>query len=346
MKIADSYIRQRSTHQEQKLESVEERLTLRGNGIGDAAGSQAGAVPEQALLIKLSENALRRMGDRAVGAGLSAASAAGKTSDAQATQTDSPLLKLIEDMIFYLTGKRVKLQNPAPDMGAASSSGFSMPGFALSYDYHEVTLETESVNYAAQGSVTTADGRQFAFAVQMNMNRVFYQETRVQLRMGNVVDPLVVALDGRAPQLTQNRFAFDLNRDGRAENISFATGGSGFLALDKNGDGLINDGGELFGPATGNGFAELALYDLDKNNWIDENDEVFGKLSILMASENGEKTLISLGDAGVGAIYLKEIGTQFTFKDDAGEYGKLKSSSVFLKENGEAGTIHHVDLAL
>ena len=47
MKIADSYIRQRSTHQEQKLESVEERLTLRGNGIGDAAGSQAGAVPSR-----------------------------------------------------------------------------------------------------------------------------------------------------------------------------------------------------------------------------------------------------------------------------------------------------------
>lgn len=344
MKIADYHIRQSSTHQEQKLESVQERLTLRGNGIGDA--SQAGAVPEQALLIKLSENAIRRMGDRAAGAGISAASAAGKKSDAQATQTDSPLLKLIEDMIFYLTGKRVKLENPAPDMGTASSPSFSMPGFGLSYDYHEVTLETESVNYAAQGSVTTADGRQFAFAVQMNMNRVFYQETRVQLRMGNAVDPLVVALDGRAPQLTQNRFAFDLNRDGRAENISFATGDSGFLALDKNGDGLINDGGELFGPATGNGFAELALYDLDKNNWIDENDEVFGKLSILIASENGEKTLISLGDAGVGAIYLKEIGTQFTFKDDAGEYGKLKSSSVFLKENGEAGTIHHVDLAL
>jgi hypothetical protein len=31
----------------------------------------------------------------------------------------------------------------------------------------------------------------------------------------------------------------------------------------------------LFGPQTGNGFAELAEYDEDKNNWIDENDSIY-----------------------------------------------------------------------
>ncbi len=37
-------------------------------------------------------------------------------------------------------------------------------------------------------------------------------------------------------------------------NIAFATGNSGFLAFDKNADGMINDGSELFGPESGNGF--------------------------------------------------------------------------------------------
>lgn len=48
--------------------------------------------------------------------------------------------------------------------------------------------------------------------------------------------------------------------------------GGVFLALDKNGDSVINDGKELFGAATGQGFKELAIYDSDKNYWIDEND--------------------------------------------------------------------------
>ena len=60
--------------------------------------------------------------------------------------------------------------------------------------------------------------------------------------------------------------------DGRKDNISFVQPGSGFLAVDKNNDGKINNGKELFGPNTGNGFDELAKYDSDGNQWIDESD--------------------------------------------------------------------------
>ena len=41
--------------------------------------------------------------------------------------------------------------------------------------------------------------------------------------------------------------------------------GNAFLSLDKNSDGIINDGSELFGAASGNGFADLAKYDEDGN---------------------------------------------------------------------------------
>jgi hypothetical protein len=48
-------------------------------------------------------------------------------------------------------------------------------------------------------------------------------------------------------------------------------------------DGRVNDGRELFGPRTGDGFAELAAYDDDGNNWIDENDGIHDNLSIVEA---------------------------------------------------------------
>ena len=54
-----------------------------------------------------------------------------------------------------------------------------------------------------------------------------------------------------------------------AENIAFVEPGSGMLALDRNGDGKVNDGRELFGPTAGNGFAGACRPDADGNRWID-----------------------------------------------------------------------------
>ena len=46
-------------------------------------------------------------------------------------------------------------------------------------------------------------------------------------------------------------FKFDLDADGREDEISMLGKGSGFLALDKNGNGKIDDGSELFGTKSG-----------------------------------------------------------------------------------------------
>ena len=49
---------------------------------------------------------------------------------------------------------------------------------------------------------------------------------------------------------------------------------------------------------------------------------------------------------GIGAIYLNDISTQFSLIDESDHYGDMKSSSVFIRENGTAGTIHHIDLSI
>lgn len=109
---------------------------------------------------------------------------------------------------------------------------------------------------------------------------------------------------------------FDLDGDGREDKINRLKPGSGFLALDKNGDGMINDGSELFGTRSGNGFADLAAYDTDHNGFIDEGDEIWDKLKIWVTDEDGNEHLYSLAEKGVGAICLQNAATDFTVKGE------------------------------
>ncbi|NLX64607.1 MAG: hypothetical protein GX022_07535 [Clostridiaceae bacterium] len=119
------------------------------------------------------------------------------------------------------------------------------------------------------------------------------------------------------------------------------------MALDRNNNGIIDDGSELFGPQSGNGFGELAFYDEDQNGWIDENDEIFYKLRIWTLDEKGNKILLALGQVGIGAIYLGNIRSEYGLKTSGNSsLGQIRSTGIFLKENGQVGTIQHVDLVI
>ena len=145
--------------------------------------------------------------------------------------------------------------------------------------------------------------------------------------------------------VTDQKFLFDLDGDGEQENISFAGKGSGFLALDKNDDGIINDGTELFGTKSGNGFKDLAEYDSDGNGWIDEADDIYSRLKIWVKNEDGSDSLINLKEADVGAIFLGNVSTGFAFNDAENKTNAmLRNSGMFLRESGGAGIMAHVDL--
>ncbi|MDH4320259.1 MAG: hypothetical protein OEV73_02045, partial [Desulfobulbaceae bacterium] len=124
-------------------------------------------------------------------------------------------------------------------------------------------------------------------------------------------------------------------------------GGSGFLALDHNGDGIINDGSELFGPKTGDGFAELAQYDSDGNGWLDENDPVYNDLRLWILGDEGASYLETLASRGIGALLINSADTLFRLADSNNEtLGQIRESSIFLRENGSVGTIQEVDVAV
>lgn len=212
--------------------------------------------------------------------------------------------------------------------------------------YHE---ETENTGFATKGTVKCADGREINFHLNVEMSRSFqeYYEENVNMFQVSMCDPLVINLNGNIADLSDQTFLFDLDGDGQEDEINYLAGGSGFLALDKNDDGVINDGTELFGTKSGNGFADLAAYDTDHNGFIDEGDEIWNKLKIWVMDENGEKELYSLAEKGVGAICLQNTATDFAITDENNQAkGMIRNTGFFLYENGEAGSVQHVDMTL
>lgn len=212
--------------------------------------------------------------------------------------------------------------------------------------YHE---ETESTAFSTQGTVRCADGREINFNLNMQMSRSFqeyYEETYTMMQV-NLCDPLVINLDGNIAELSDQTFLFDLDGDGELDEVNKLTAGSGFLALDKNGDGMINDGSELFGTKSGNGFADLAAYDTDGNGFIDEGDEIWNKLKIWVMDAEGNGQLYSLAEKGVGAICIQNVSTDFMLTGQNNQTnGMIRKTGIFLYENGNVGTVQHVDLAL
>jgi hypothetical protein len=214
------------------------------------------------------------------------------------------------------------------------------------YIHQETHYEKEVLSFNAQGKVLTQDGVEISFDLQLNMSREYYSESTIALREGGrPIDPLVINFSGAAADLTSQKFSFDLDADGSTEEISFVSPGSGFLVFDKNRDNIVQDGSELFGPTTGNGFAELAQYDDDNNGWIDENDDIYDYLSVWTKNHAGQDSLLSLKDADVGAIFLAAAQTSFDYKDLAlNTQGHLSQSGVYLTDSGQAKLIQQLDL--
>jgi hypothetical protein len=237
---------------------------------------------------------------------------------------------------------------PAASLPSESAQTSQQEGWGLVYDAYASHYEGESMHFSAEGVVETRDGKRIEIQLELNLSREFFTEQRLSLRAGDALkDPLVINFDGNAAQLTRSKFRFDLDMDGRQEQISFVRPGSGFLALDKNQDGMVNDGGELFGPSGNDGFRELAGYDQDGNRWIDQNDAVYERLRIWSKDEAGKDRLIGLGQQGIGAIYLGHIDTPFKLTDSHNSaLGQMNQTGLYIDEDGAVGTLQQIDLVV
>ena len=348
MRIEASTLSLQAAHRETQQRAVSERLRMWVGARPDFEALEQGRPARPVAVVQISAAARAKATEDA-------------TADKQATAGASadPKLQLLIDIIERLTGYKVKLVR-AQDLQATSepialtdpnkpaSPQAPAAGYGVEYDYRASYTETEDTQFSAEGIIRTADGREIRFQIALAMQRSYHEETSVSLRLGDAVrakDPLVINFDGSAAELADTRFAFDLDADGQQEQIARLAGGSGYLALDRNHNGRVDDGSELFGPHSGDGFADLAAHDADGNGWIDESDPVFRQLQVWRQTAEGDGQLVGLAEAGVGAISLARVSTPFDLKTGTNtQLGQVRASGVYLAEDGRAGTVQQIDL--
>ena len=162
------------------------------------------------------------------------------------------------------------------------------------------------------------------------------------------VDPIIIDLNKNGITSTKlnNTIYFDHDNNNFKEASSWIDKGDAFLALDKNSNGLIDNGNELFGNHTisntrfkytnnkaTNGYEALKTYDLNGDNVIDSKDEIYDKLVLWKDSNQNAITdkgeLIKLKDSGIVSIDLNYKNTSIDEKGNT-----IKQSSTVTFEDG------------
>jgi hypothetical protein len=179
--------------------------------------------------------------------------------------------------------------------GAAPPTGPALPGGAGS---------------AAPAQATTSSMQlEFNFEFKAEFSTTVVQES----------DPVMLDLDGDGFELSSYKDGaqFDILGNGGRQNTAFVRGGDAFLAMDRNLNGLIDSGLELFGDQHGakNGYEELGKLDGNNDGFLNRLDPNFNLLKLFQDNGNGRTEkgeLFSLAEAGISEINLqyREVNIQ------------------------------------
>ena len=165
-------------------------------------------------------------------------------------------------------------------------------------------------------------------------------------RSGNFhyYDPLVLDLDGDGIELVKangwNGVQFDFNGDGIQSATGWVKADDGILVYDRNANGVIDDGSEIFGTDFYHlqniidGFSALSTLDSNKDNVINNQDIAFNQLKVWRdfnqdgTTQTGE--LFTLDELDIASLSLDTGNTQNnTNKNAMGKY------STYTKTNGK-----------
>ena len=160
--------------------------------------------------------------------------------------------------------------------------------------------------------------------------------------------PIVFDLDGSGIRSTEITASFDIDGDGTKDQTGWISGGQGFLALDRDGDGLITHGAEISFiqdlPGARTDLEGLSAFDSNSDGIFDAQDERFGEFLVWQdANENGESEageLLSLQEAGIASITLTGTPEQ---QSDEGNIN-IVATSTFTRTDGSTGAVGDVAL--
>lgn len=232
--------------------------------------------------------------------------------------------QFLDQMEAYLTGETGQDQS-FTDILSDLSSQFGISSVQIQ--------QTTSLQF--QGQFVVRNGEE----VRVIESRLAATEETQQVQSA---EPLVFDLDGDGLELTtvQNGVRFDIKGDGQEVKTAFITGDDAFLALDRNGNGTIDSGKELFGDQHGaaNGIEELRKFDDNHDGYIDSNDAVYDQLR-LFVDKNGDGVsqkdeLLTLEEEEISRIslYAKEENQRIS-----GNY--MAASTYYERNNGSRNRI-------
>jgi hypothetical protein len=199
------------------------------------------------------------------------------------------------------------------DLNALSTTSFK----ALSTT-QLVKLTTDQIVALTTGQIKNLTSQQGNALTSAQVEAMSTAQASALFNATHGISPIVLDLSGNGINtLASNAgVSFDLNADGSKEQAGWVAGGDGLLVLDRNGDGSINDGSELFGTGTtlangskaSNGYEALAELDVNGDGVIDAKDAAFSKLQVWVDGNadgvSSADELKSLTDLGITKLSL------------------------------------------
>lgn len=264
-----------------------------------------------------------------------------KDEDEEMAALDSKT-RMIVRALEALTGEKIDLKHFKERHGSRQAGTLQASPPILTYE--RMRSEESGMNLSFEGVLRTQEGADISFSLSIQWKQEFVETERIRLQNGaEMEDPLIISLDGKPPVSAEK---FDFNLTSTAHQLNNLTAGSGYLVNDRNANGKADNGLELFGPKTSDGFAELAAYDDDGNGWIDSADTVFKQL-YLWSPQQGDGEMVSLEQVGIGAISLSPVNIDYTQKSGIDTpLARFKEAGVAVGEKGEAYGVFSIDLAV
>ncbi len=145
-------------------------------------------------------------------------------------------------------------------------------------------------------------------------------------------DPLIFDLDGNGVSLinADECVMFDIDNDGEVNQTGWVDPNDGLLAIDRNGNGIIDNQSELFGNDKVAAYADLAQYDLNKDGIINEDDKVWDNLKLWVDSNSNGQT-----DEGelktLNEHKFEEISVQYQTADEIREGNRVTQTGTFTR---------------
>ncbi|MFT5756766.1 MAG: hypothetical protein ACI9LM_001487 [Alteromonadaceae bacterium] len=207
----------------------------------------------------------------------------------------------------------------------------------------EWQIHQQELSYKMQGEFDI-NGKQLSLDYSFTLAREKIKYTSFETTAAALKDPLIVQFGEQSLGEISGQESFDINQDHKMDNLPVFLGDVGYLVYDKNANNKADNGSELFGPTSGNGFNELAQLDENNNGFLDKEDSAYQKLYLWQPDKN---TWLSLADAGIEAINTDAIATPYTFydKDDVVQ-AQLRNSSFAVSESGRGLGVHQVDVRI